>query len=589
MRALLRLLLLIHVGLFVGVFSHINAQGHEQLRISEHPVFQLIDAAAERGQIDRETALLQKFRYAFNPEATDSQYLVDESAPVKCMVPVKSEYLKHKDQLSMSAVMEIERYSERPHTSQTQSHLSDSGNFILYYETEGPDAIPLQDINNSGVPDYVELAAFAADSSYRYQVEQAGFVDFRKSDPYEIFFQNFNFYGTTNSSGSTTFIRIHNNFEGFPPNTHPEGDVIGALYVTIAHEVKHAIQYETNRWQGEAGSFDWIEMDATMMEEVVFPDVNDYYNYIKTGLESDTPDTRSVFGSPGNATPGAYWHVTWMLYFYEEYGIEFWVDVWEQFIEERTKPFFDAMKTSLSERGLNLAREHIKNHKWHMASGPDNSSIDFGFSERVNYPNPAFSYHELNFVPDAVEALPLRPYSAHYIRAAAPAFTEGQPRFTLETSAPGTGIGLVGYFNDGSTRQELILNPNSSIQTLQTTWNWDELDRISVAVVNVNPSETVSYRLEMTSTTPDVDFVAQNYPNPFNPATRITFAITDNKNVRLEIFDSIGRRVTTLLDQQLESGYHTVNFDATGLASGIYFYRITTDQLSTSKKMMLIK
>jgi len=340
MRALLRLLLLILLGLFIGVFSHINGQGHQQLRTSEHPVFQQIDAAAERGQIDRETALLQKFRFAFNPEATDSQYLVNESAPVKCMVPVKSEYLNLKDQLSMSAVMEIESYSEMPHMSQTESYLSDSGNFIFYYETAGSNAVPLQDSNNSGIPDYVEHAAFAADSSYRYQVEQAGFVDFRKSDPYEIFFQNFNFYGTTNTSGSTTFIRIHNNFEGFPPNTHPEGDVTGALYATIAHEVKHAIQYETNRWQGDAGSFDWIEMDATMMEEVVFPDVNDYYNYIKTGLESDSPDMRSIFGSPASATPGAYWHITWMLYFYEEYGIEFWVDVWEQFIEERTKAIF---------------------------------------------------------------------------------------------------------------------------------------------------------------------------------------------------------------------------------------------------------
>lgn len=224
-----------------------------------------------------------------------------------------------------------------------------------------------------------------------------------------------------------------------------------------------------------------------------------------------------------------------------------------------------------------------------MASGPENLSRDFGFLDRENYPNAIFSTQELNFVPDAVEALSLRPFSAHYIRAAAPAFTEGQPRFSLETSAPGTGLGLVGYFNDGSTRRELILDPNSSTQSLQTTWNWDDLDRISVAVVNVNPSQTVTYRLEMTSSTPDVDFIAQNYPNPFNPATRITFSINENKYIRLEIYDSIGRRVTTLLDQQLESGYHSVNFDATGLASGIYFYRIITNESTISKKMMLIK
>jgi hypothetical protein len=589
MRALLRFLIFILFGLFAGVLSDINGQGHEHLRISEHPVFQQIDAAVERGQMDQETALLQKFRYAYSPYITNSQFPGNDSPPVKCMVPVKSDYLKLKDQLSISAVIEIEQYSEKPLTSLTQSYLSESGNFILYYETEGFNSVPLQDSNSSGIPDYVEKAAFAADSSYRYQVEQAGFLDFRKSEPYEIYFQNFGFYGTTNTSGSTTFIRLHNNFEGFPPNSHPEGDVIGALYATVAHEIKHAIQYETNRWQGDAGSFDWIEMDATLMEEVVFPDVNDYFNYIKEDFNSDSPNSQSIFGNPGNATPGAYWHMTWMLYFYEEYGIDFWVDVWEQFIEERTKPFFEAIQSTLAEKGLNLGIEHLKNHKWHMTSGPESYTDNFGFAKRESYPNPSFFTDQLNLIPDEIEAFSLQPYAANYIWATPPAFTEGQPRFSLQSTHSGVGIGLTGFFLDGSIRNELVLNPESNLQSLQTTWNWSELDRISIAVVNTNAAQTANYRLEMTSTTPDEDFIAQNYPNPFNPSTRITFSINENKHIRLEVFDSIGRRVTTLLDQQLESGYHTVDFDGTGLSSGIYFYRIVTDNLSTSKKMLLVK
>jgi hypothetical protein len=589
MRAPLRLLSILIIFFVAGLSSNLFAQVHELHRHSDHPVFRNIDEAHQRGEITRETALLQKFQYAFEPEKLTDIYRSEEYPPVKCMVPVLAEYKKLKESLSHSAILEIEAYTARPHSDHTQSHLSDSGNFIFYYETDGNNAVPLEDSNGSGVPDYVEHAAFAADSSYRYQVEQSVFVDFRKADPYEIYFQNFGFYGTTTVSGSTTFIRIHNNFEGFPPNSHPEGDVIGALYVTIAHEIKHAIQYETNRWQGDAGSFDWIEMDATMMEEVVFDNVNDYYNYIKTGFESDQPSSLSIFGNPGNATPGAYWHITWMLYFYEMYGIDFWVDVWEQFIEDRTKAFFDAMANTLSESGLSLGREHIRNHMWHMASGPAYSSNNFGFSEREYYPNPNFLQNELSFVPDIVEGFTLRPYAANYIRAASPTFTEGQPRFTIDSTHPGVGIGVVGYFFDGSSQTELMLNPNSSTQVLQTTWDWSELEKISIAVVNTNPVETPSYTLEMTSTIPEEDFISQNYPNPFNNSTRITFAVTDNKAVRLEVYDSIGRKVTTLIDQQLESGYHTIDFDASGLSSGIYFYRIITDELSTSKKMLLVK
>ena len=105
----------------------------------------------------------------------------------------------------------------------------------------------------AGIPDYIYRAAFAADSSYRYQVDQLGFSDFSKTTPYDIRFDNFGFYGTTTSSGSTSYIKVHNTFIGFPENSHPEGNQVGALYVTIAHEIKHAIQYEANRWRGECG------------------------------------------------------------------------------------------------------------------------------------------------------------------------------------------------------------------------------------------------------------------------------------------------------------------------------------------------
>jgi hypothetical protein len=278
-----------------------------------------------------------------------------------------------------------------------------------------------------------------------------------------------------------------------------------------------------------------------------------------------------------------------MLYFYESIGIDFWVNVWEQFIPDRTKPFFDAIQDELNTRGLSLALEHIKNHTWHMASGPDYSASNFGFEERYNYPNSNFYTEQFDFIPDFVEGFTLNPYAAQYIRAATPAFADGQPNFRLESNRPGVGLGVVGYFTDGSAQQEIALNPESSIQTIQTTWNWNELEKISVAVVNTNPEEISNYSIEMTSTTPDDDFVAQNFPNPFNNSTRITFALTESRQVRLDIYDSIGRRIQTLLNGQLESGYHTVPFDAAGLASGVYFYRITSEGFTSSKKMILVK
>ena len=81
----------------------------------------------------------------------------------------------------------------------------------------------------------------------------------------------------------------------------------------------------------------------------------------------------------------------------------------------------------------------------------------------------------------------------------------------------------------------------------------------------------------------------QNYPNPFNPTTQITFTLPQSSLVRLEVFDMIGRKVATLIDEVIPSGINTVPFNANGLSSGTYIYRINTGNLIITKKMMLIK
>jgi hypothetical protein len=83
--------------------------------------------------------------------------------------------------------------------------------------------------------------------------------------------------------------------------------------------------------------------------------------------------------------------------------------------------------------------------------------------------------------------------------------------------------------------------------------------------------------------------LAQNYPNPFNPNTTINFSIPQSSNVTLKIFNTLGQEVATLISENMESGVHTINFDASTLNSGIYFYRLDAGQYSEVRKMTLIK
>jgi hypothetical protein len=83
--------------------------------------------------------------------------------------------------------------------------------------------------------------------------------------------------------------------------------------------------------------------------------------------------------------------------------------------------------------------------------------------------------------------------------------------------------------------------------------------------------------------------LSQNYPNPFNPTTNIRYQITNNKLVTLKIFDVIGKEVETLVNEKLAPGTYEATFDGSNLTSGVYFYRLTTEGFSETKKMILIK
>jgi len=81
----------------------------------------------------------------------------------------------------------------------------------------------------------------------------------------------------------------------------------------------------------------------------------------------------------------------------------------------------------------------------------------------------------------------------------------------------------------------------------------------------------------------------QNYPNPFNPTTTITYTIPNESQVSLVVYDIMGNEVTSLVNGKQSAGKHTVQFDASSLASGTYFYKLSADDFNSVKKMVLLK
>jgi hypothetical protein len=122
----------------------------------------------------------------------------------------------------------------------------------------------------------------------------------------------------------------------------------------------------------------------------------------------------------------------------------------------------------------------------------------------------------------------------------------------------------------------------------------DELG-ITYYINNVRTEYKVDMTEAMTGIDEDLSVLPQqyellqNYPNPFNPSTQIRYALPVASQVRLAVFNSVGQKVMVLVDGQQSAGRHQVSFDASGLSSGVYLYKLSTPGFSQTKKMLLIK
>ncbi|MEQ8524570.1 choice-of-anchor I family protein [Gracilimonas sp.] len=143
------------------------------------------------------------------------------------------------------------------------------------------------------------------------------------------------------------------------------------------------------------------------------------------------------------------------------------------------------------------------------------------------------------------------------------------------------------YTTLGVTYQQTLANFITSSGALNGTITSEDYpvggeDRITVF-------EEMETSNEPNAGIPERFALKQNYPNPFNPTTQIAFDLPETAEVRLSVFDMLGRKVTDLVNERMSAGTHSVQFDASALSSGMYIYRIEAGSFSKTQKMMLIK
>ncbi|MBI3193317.1 MAG: T9SS type A sorting domain-containing protein, partial [Ignavibacteriae bacterium] len=176
---------------------------------------------------------------------------------------------------------------------------------------------------------------------------------------------------------------------------------------------------------------------------------------------------------------------------------------------------------------------------------------------------------------------------------------------------------LVWAFNDADTGAaiQIIANFSNSLKTVNNvpwlhagTW-YDVFDQSSFfldsATIESVPLSAYSIRVFSNRSNEDLGIplgvddgimdlpeqfsLAQNYPNPFNPSTVINYQLKVKSFVTLKVYDILGKEIATLVNEELHPGVYNKNWNASGMPSGVYFYRFSTDAGSQVKKLVLMR
>ncbi|MCX6164668.1 MAG: T9SS type A sorting domain-containing protein, partial [Ignavibacteriae bacterium] len=157
-------------------------------------------------------------------------------------------------------------------------------------------------------------------------------------------------------------------------------------------------------------------------------------------------------------------------------------------------------------------------------------------------------------------------------------FTGAGPRYV------GTGSPPYSVYSDSNLT---LITGDGRSAPFTTTGSWFA-SRAMVGVIRYVVS-TPTGVINVSSEIPDGFKLSQNYPNPFNPTTNIKYQIPKNSFVSLKVYNSIGKEVAVLVNKSLSPGTYETTFDASKYPSGVYFYKLTTDGFSETKRMVLIK
>ena len=182
----------------------------------------------------------------------------------------------------------------------------------------------------------------------------------------------------------------------------------------------------------------------------------------------------------------------------------------------------------------------------------------------------------------------------YYDTAKVTKIKNGRIWLNIDLTSDGHGTNVQKGPDQWSDLAELNFESSHIIQNNVVTWNpgsrfWHIYDEDNTSSWDKGNFDLVTYAEESNNHN-DISYnLNQNYPNPFNPTTTIVYSVPQRSFISLVVYNAIGQQVSVLANEEKEAGTYRINFDASGLPSGIYFYRLSAGSFVTTKKMILLK
>jgi hypothetical protein len=373
------------------------------LGAGEPSSYKKIEDAYNSGMIDRSEMLVQQATAFFAPAALPSQFKTATPSLIKSGTGLVAEIKANWDSFDSEQQGLLAGYMARPELAETFD--SPGGFFKIHYDRTGPEAVPDEDLDGDSIPDFIERTAQYLDSTQEvftsafgyYQVptdENAG-----GDEKYDIYLLALTGYGVTFADSPadsawddyTSFIGLHNTFYGFPPNDDPEGDTIGALKVSCAHEFFHATQLAYDRFE----EIWWMEASATWMEELIFPEVNDNYNFLTYFFSDPQIGLTYPYGFHMYGT------FVWAGFLHQKYDSTILRDIWEAC---KYNTALEAIDSALEAYGTDIKQVFPEFTVWNYFTG-DRAIEGQYYRDAAAYPQVPFDQTFSTLYHDSIQPI----------------------------------------------------------------------------------------------------------------------------------------------------------------------------------------